>query len=322
MLPEATREGNKIHGLLGVLNLTLLICLSFIGSFQQTLIKSEGQALCGAGEATGRKQWFQVTRRLRSLDEQDLTTVLMSCSWESSLSVPGSSGPNPGCLPSFLPDPVASLSRSLGFQLLLNWSSWLPTPSLRQIFVLPGSLLGSDIHELVLTSSLPWPPVELSQNLPAVSPSFHCPDSPSSVHLLHEFLNAVLASTCHASFGIWLLHVALNRDGTMTHSKCSHYKLFPNPNCSAYQWTIPPASSSGTQQHLLLLCALLNLFSSQLFSPFLSTLPSKVPFCYDSDLNSLFLSLLWPLQSLSFWVFFFFFFTTNQLSELVCSSDG
>ena len=242
----------------------------------------------------------------------------MSCSWESSLSVPGGCGPNPGCLPSFLPDPVASLPPRLGFQLLLNWSSWLPTPSLHQTFVLPGSLLGSDIHELVLTSSLPWPPVELSQNLPAVSNSFHCPDSPSSVHLLHEFLNAVLASTCHASFGIWLLHVALNRDGTMTHSKCSHYKLFPNPNCSAYQWTIPPASSSGTQQHLLLLCALLNLFSSQLFSPFLSTLPSKVPFCYDSDLTSLFLSLLWPLQSLSFWVFFFFFYSDGK--EYICNA--
>ena len=180
-----------------------------------------------------------------------------------------------------------------------NWF-WLPTPSVLPIFVLPGSLLGSDIRALVLTSSLPWCPVELSQNLPAVSNSFHFPCPPSSMNLLHEFSNAILASTWHASFGIWVLHVALNRDGTMIHSKCSHYKLFPSPNFSVYQWTIPPASSSGTQQHLLLLCALLNLFSSLLFSPFLSTLPSKVPFCYYIDLTSLCLSLPWPLQSLSF----------------------
>ena len=88
-LSKATREGNKIHGLLGILNLALLICLSFIRWFIPTdidQVPSECQALCQAGKATERKEtWFQVTRSLRSL------TIL----WMNKTSTL-SSGPAPG----------------------------------------------------------------------------------------------------------------------------------------------------------------------------------------------------------------------------------
>lgn len=61
--------------------------------------------------------------------------------------------------------------------------------------------------------------------------------------------------------------------------------------------------------------SLLNFWSgSQLFSPFLGTLHSKVPFRYYQDLTNPYLNLPWPLQSHS--ESFFFFPTINHLSRV------
>lgn len=61
--------------------------------------------------------------------------------------------------------------------------------------------------------------------------------------------------------------------------------------------------------------SLLNFWSgSQLFSPFLGTLHSKVPFRYYQDLTNPYLNLPWPLQSHS--ESFFFFPPINHLSRV------
>ena len=104
-------------------------------------------------------------------------------------------------------------------------------------------------YPCVRSELLPPPPAELSQNLPGVSNSFHHPGPPPSVHLLHGFLNAVLAFTWHACSWLWLLHVTLKRDGTVTHSKCSHSKLFPSPiplYISEQNLQLPPVGPSNT----------------------------------------------------------------------------
>lgn len=132
---------------------------------------------------------------------------------------------------------VASLPPYLGCQLLQNWSSWPPSPSLWQVLAPAVCPLCPDIRVLVLTSQglllgFLRPCLESNSSHPPVPPG-----------------PAVLASASHASSWLRLLPVTLNTDETVTDSKCSHHKLFPNPiplHVREQNLQLPPVGASNT----------------------------------------------------------------------------
>lgn len=77
-------------------------------------------------------------------------------------------------------------------------------------------------------------------------------------------LNPILASTWHAYSWLWLVHVPLRVNGTVTHSKCSHFKPFPIPmplQSSEQNLQLSPVGPINTASFLVVTVKLLVWFS-------------------------------------------------------------